>query len=129
MTLETLIARWAAVTWIAFGLSHALQPAAWKAMVLPLRERAHGGLLIATFNFPLGVVIVLGHNVWVWDIPVIVTLVGWLTTIKSGLYLVIPSGHLRVMPTAERLERGFRIVGVVLIGLGVVVGYDAFFRQ
>src|SRR5687767_2862235 len=111
MSIETLIARWVAITWIAFGLSHVLHPAAWTAMVLPLRERAYGGLLIATFNFPIGLAIVLGHNVWVWDIPVLVTLVGWLTTAKSAVYLVIPRGHLRVMPTADRLEGGFRVVG------------------
>jgi hypothetical protein len=45
-------------------------------MVLPLRERVHGGLLIASFNFPFGVLIIVAHSVWVWDIPVIVTLAG-----------------------------------------------------
>ena len=129
MELETLIARWFAVSSIAFGLSHALYPATWAALVLPLRDRPTGGLLIATFNFPLGLVIILGHNVWVWDVPVIVTVAGWLTTIKSTAYLLIPRAHTRIMTAGKKLEDGFRVMGLGMIVLGVVVGWDAFLRR
>ena len=53
-----------------------------------------------------GAAIVLGHNVWVWNIPVLVTLVGWLTMIKSAVYLVIPRGRLHVMPSGWQAAFG-----------------------
>src|SRR5262245_29127222 len=129
MSIETLIARWVAVIWLAFGLSHALQPVKWAALLFPLKERDTGGLLLASFSFPIGLAIILGHNVWVWDLPVIVTLMGWLTTIKCATYLLLPRAHTRVMSVAVRPEAGFRVVGILAILLGAVTAYDAFFRR
>jgi hypothetical protein len=129
MPLETFIARWVAVIWLAFGLSHALYPNRWAALIFPLKERETGGFLIASFNFPLGLIIILGHNVWVWDVPVIITIAGWLTTLKSATYLFYPRGHMLVIPSERRLKRGLRTLGVVMIILGGIVGYDAFLRR
>ena len=73
MSLDTLIARWFAIGWLLFGLSHVLYPAKWVALILPLRARENGGLLLGTFNLRFGLIVILGHNIWVWDLPVIVT--------------------------------------------------------
>jgi hypothetical protein len=129
MPLDVFIARWVSVFWLAFGLSHALHPALWTAMLLPLRERESGGLWLASFNFPIGLAIVLGHNLWVWDLPVIITVAGWMTTLKSAAYLVLPRAHVAVMSAGARLQQGLRIIGIVMIALGLVAGYDAFFRR
>jgi uncharacterized protein YjeT (DUF2065 family) len=134
MSLDLLIARWVALLWLVCGLSHAVAPARWVALLWPLRERDTGGLILAAMSLPVGLVIVLGHNVWVLDVPVIITVAGWLTTIKSVAYLVFPRAHRSVMRSSERLtggrpERGFRIIGVVMMVLGAVTAYDAFFRR
>jgi hypothetical protein len=134
MPLDILIARWVAVCWLVCGVSHALCPAQWVALLWPLRERDTGGFILAAMSLPIGLVIILGHNIWVWDLPVIVTAAGWLTTLKSVVYLVFPRAHMRVMRAGERLtgerrEKGFRIVGSVMIVLGAVTAYDAFFRR
>jgi uncharacterized protein YjeT (DUF2065 family) len=129
MPIETLIARWVAVFWVVIGLSHLLHPTKWVSLLLPLRERDTGGFVLAAMNFPIGLAIVLGHNIWVWDVPVIVTVAGWMTTIKGVIYLLFPRAHMRVMSNTGRVERGMRIVGTVIFLLGIVVGYDAFFRR
>ena len=129
MPLETLIARWVAVLWVLGGLSHLLQPRQWTALLFPLRDMETGGLLLAAFNLPIGVLIVLGHNVWVWDVPVIITVAGWMTTLKSIGYLLFPRSHQKMMSLAVRPETAFRVIGVVIIVLGVITGYDAFFRR
>lgn len=134
MPVETLIARWVAVLWLICGLSHLLFPAKWSELLLPLRDRETGGFILAAMSLPTGLVIVLGHNVWVWDLPVIVTVAGWMTTVKGGIYLLFPPAHMRVMRSGERivgagLENGFRIVGVVMIVLGLLTAYDSFFRR
>src|SRR5437899_1033707 len=104
MPLDTFIARWVAIVWLVFGLSHAMYPATWAALLLPLRERETGGLLLASFNFPVGLVVILGHNVWVWDLAVIVTVAGWMTTLKSATYLLFPRAHMLVMSAGRRPE-------------------------
>lgn len=128
LDLNILIERWFAVGWLVFGLSHLLYPAKWAALFLPLRERETGGLLLGTFNLLLGLFVILGHNVWTWSIPVIVTLAGWIMTLKSIIYLLFPRALARVMPPAERLQIGFRIAGAVAILLGALLAYDSFCR-
>jgi len=127
MDLPTLIARFTSVGMIISGLSHLLNPAGWTALVLPLREREGGGLLLGSLSLPFGLVIVLGHNVWVLGLPLIVTLLGWLTTIKCTIYLLIPWAHRRAMPTGRQMERGFKIAGGLMVLLGALAAYDAFF--
>jgi|SRR6185369_1197447 len=132
MSLEVAIARWVAVFWVVFGLSHVLHARLWTQMLMPLRKKPDGGFWLALISFPLALFIVVGHNVWVWDIPVIVTVAGWATTIKCTMYVFFPRSHTAVMSVGGQVkhpERGFRIVGTVMVVLGLVVGYDAFFRR
>jgi len=124
MPLDTLIERWFAVGWLVFGLSHLLYPAQWAALFLPLRERKTGGFLLALFNLPLGLMVVLGHNVWVWGIPVVVTVAGWVMVLKSVVYLLFPRALFLVMPTEARMTRAFRIAGAVSILLGLLLVYE-----
>ena len=126
MSLETIIARWTALMWIVFGLSHLLHAGRWVALLYPLKERPEGGFVLALLGLPFGLMMILGHNVWVWDIPVIVTIAGWLTTFKSTIYLLFPNAHRRVMAANAHPETGFRVVGAVFFVLGVLVAYDAF---
>ena len=128
MPIETLIERWFAIGFLIFGLSHLLHPAKWAAVFLPLRERETGPLLLALFYLPLGLVVVLGHNVWVWGIPVVVTLAGWGMILKSVVYLLLPRALSRVMPTGNRMERAFRIGGALGMVLGALLIYDWFLR-
>ncbi|MBI4325320.1 MAG: hypothetical protein HY674_08665 [Chloroflexi bacterium] len=129
MPLDLLIERWFAIGWLVFGLSHLLYPGKWAALFLPLRERDTGGLLLATFNLPLGLAVVLAHNVWVWGLPLIVTLAGWVMIVKSLFYLFFPRALFVAMPAGQRMERGFRIAGVVEILLGALLVYDSFYRR
>jgi hypothetical protein len=47
--------------------------------------------------------------------------------VESVVYLLFPRALAVAMP--DRMARAFRIVGVVAITLGIVVGYDSFFRN
>jgi uncharacterized protein YjeT (DUF2065 family) len=129
MPLDLLIERWFAIGFLAFGLSHLLYPAKWAALFLPLRERETSGLLLALFYLPLGLVVVLGHNVWVWGIPLVATLAGWVMVLKSVVYLLFPCAPSRLMPTGARMERAFRIAGAVSILLGALLIYGSFYRR
>ena len=129
MSLDILIARWFAIGWLVFGLSHVLYPDKWAALVLPLRAHKNGGLMLGTFNLLLGLMVALGHNVWVWGPPVIVTLAGWLMTLKGAMYLLLPGSHALVMPEGKRMERGFRVAGIVAMVLGALLTYDSFYRR
>lgn len=129
MPIDILIARWFGIFWMIAGVSHVLYPAKWASLFLPLRDRDTGGFILAGMSLPIGLVIIVGHNIWVWDIAVIVTVAGWMTTLKSVIYLLFPRAHTRVMSSSVRIEPGIRIVGGAMIFLGALVAYDVFFRR
>ena len=127
--LDLLIERWFAIGFLVFGISHLLYPGKWAALFLPLRERDTGGLLVATFTLPLGLIIVLAHNIWVWGLPVIVTLLGYGMILKSLFYLFFPRALFPLMASGRRMRRGFTIAGVAMILLGALLLYDSFYRR
>lgn len=128
LPIDTLIERWFAIGLLIFGLSHLLYPAAWAALFLPLRERETGGFLLAMFNLPLGLVVVLGHNIWAWDLAVVVTTAGWVMTLKSVVYLLFPRALPRVLPGEDRMPGAFRGAGAVGAALGLLLIYNSFFQ-
>ena len=57
--------------------------------------------IVASVFLSGGLAIVWIHNEWVFDFPVIVTLIGWVWTIKCFLWLVIPGTLRKVLKTLQ----------------------------
>lgn len=115
-----LIERFVTILILAAGLSHAIQPARWAALFRDLLPKQYAALYIGTLTLPLGLLIVLTHNVWIVDWAVIVTIMGWGWTTKSCLYLVMPAtlDRFRETATGPRAERTFRVAGGFAAALG-----------
>ena len=78
---------------------------------------------------PWGLAVIWIHNEWIFDFPVIVTLIGWVWTIKCFLWLTIP-GFLRkvLKPLRPVLKnhwflRGYGVFIAVLGGL-IILSYS-----
>lgn len=73
-----------------------------------------------------GLLVVLGHNVWVWDWTLLITLLGWATLIKGAVMLLFPQASMAI----SRFYQGKSglVVGAGLIGLviGLVLSYYGF---
>jgi hypothetical protein len=87
-----------------------------------------GALLVLGFVvLGLGIAMVLGHNVWsVGVLPVVVTIVGWLTLFK-GLFLTLltPAGAAAYL-SAVHYEQLFYIYAGVTLALGAYLTYGGF---
>ena len=57
--------------------------------------------IVASVFLSGGLAIVWIHNEWVFDFPVIVTLIGWVWTIKCFLWLIIPGTLRKVLKTLQ----------------------------
>ena len=126
MTLADFIAKAYAFALVLYGLSHLFHPARWAALFLGLRDRPEGGLLIGLLTLPLGLLMVVGHNIWVLDLPVLITVAGWMMLIKATVYVLAPQTFLKASPAShEVFVRGFRKIGVVMTLLGAVLLVDA----
>ena len=108
------------------GLSHATRAGLWARAFHALGRTGVAPLVIGTFTLPMGLALVIGHNVWVLDWPVIVTLFGWAMTVKASLYLLFPATFERHLPHPDRLERDtrrFRAVGWAMTALGLLLAW------
>jgi len=118
-----------ALGFLIIGLSHVLHGKRWAAFFEPLFRNSGGPFVIAMFTLPLGLLIVVTHNVWTMNLSVLVTLYGWASLVKGSLYFLCPALPERVVTEKIRSPRHFAVAGSVLMILGLLMVYDGFFAK
>jgi hypothetical protein len=128
ISIPTLIARFFSVSLFLVGLSHVIQPRLWRDFFLKIKGTGVAGLIIAMYTLPQGLLIVLGHNIWVLDIPVIITICGWGMTIKSILYALLPNRAEAVIPEGPNAHLKYARGGALMIPVSLLLIWHSFFR-
>jgi hypothetical protein len=84
-------------------------------------------LFVEVLALIAGLAMVLGHNVWSGGaLPVVVTLVGWLMTIRGAALLALPQDtKLRIFEALRYEERFYIFMAVTLI-LGIYLTVASF---
>lgn len=123
-----LLERAFAVAFIIIALSHILQPRAWVAFFAALARSGNAAFAIGMPTLAMGLVVVVWHNVWVWDVPVILTVYGWASVLKGSLYLLCPSLPDRMIKGPGSHPRGYVVGGVLLLALGGALFWRAYLR-
>jgi hypothetical protein len=122
--LETALA----ISFVIVGLSHTLNGRRWAAFFEPLFQNEGGPFFIAMFTLPIGLLIVCTHNIWAWDLRVLVTIYGWGSMFKGTLYFLAPQVPLRAISRKIRSPRHFAIAGSVMTIWGLLMAYDVWSR-
>jgi uncharacterized membrane protein len=92
-----------------------------------LRSRALiylSGLLTMT----AGLALILTHNVWRADWPVIITILGWLAAIGGAVRIIAPQGTERVGRQMLKYKHGLTIAGAVWLAVGAVLCLFGYLR-
>ncbi|MCC2111779.1 MAG: hypothetical protein KDJ16_07085 [Hyphomicrobiales bacterium] len=108
---------------VVMGLSVLVEP---KRMQRIGREFLASDALIylsGVLTLPAGLAIVLTHNHWVADWPVIITIFGWVA-ILAGISRMCFSGLIRTIGS-QMIEktRYFAVQGAAMVLLGLVLAY------
>lgn len=82
---------------------------------------------LASLLLPVGLVIIFTHNDWTLHESIIVTLVGWILTIKTSLWILVPK-YMRDIAKKKIWQKTtfLRGVGASYCILGVVIMYPYF---
>jgi hypothetical protein len=76
-----------------------------------------------------GLAIVIGHNVWNGAAATIVTLFGWLMTIKGAALLLVPAAGWTAMLSALHYPSHSGVYTVIPVAAGAYLTYAGFFRS
>lgn len=113
--IERIIATFLIIT----GLSYLLQSFVWKDLIKELLTKQTWLIFWSLLFLPWGLIVVFVHNLWVANWTVMITILGWLITIKCVLYLLVPGWANFVKNWSDEfLQRYIKIAGVVETILG-----------
>ena len=101
-----------------------------QATIETIRAMVHNApvlYVVGVFALAAGLAMVLGHNVWKGGVlPVVVTLVGWLSLIKGLLILFLPVELAGGSFLAGHYEQRFYLNAAIAIIVGAYLTYGGF---
>ncbi len=78
------------------------------------------------FNLLLGLFLISGHNMWVKDWPVIITIIAWAMILKGVCLLLFPDSSQK-MAAAMASGSQYTLSGLVMLVLGGYLCYVSWF--
>lgn len=123
MDTSILLARLIGPLFLVIGVGIFINLEHYRRLVVDFGASPLSIYMAGTTALLLGLLIVLYHNVWAWNWPVIITILGWLTLLKGAVRIVFPK---LVAERAERYGRNTNIMmttAIVVLVLGAVLTY------
>lgn len=112
---------------IITGLSYLFQSAVWRDLIEKLLPNKSWLMMWSLLFLPWGLIIVFGHNLWVANWTVLITILGWLITVKCVLYLLFPDWANFVKRWSDDfLQRYIQIAGALETLLGGAILFLTF---
>ncbi len=90
MELSIFLSQVIGVYLVIIGLICLLRRKTMIAAVADMASNRAVIYLVAILELLAGLGLVISHNVWVWDITVVITIVGWVMLIEAVAYLLLP---------------------------------------
>ncbi len=110
------------------GLSLLLYTGQWKK-VMDGFEKSHFAMLpMAVFAIVVGLIVINMHNVWEWNLYVVITLTGWIAFLKGAFYFLAPGSWIKAAMKCKiaRAEGALYFCGALFVVVGVLLTYNAY---
>jgi hypothetical protein len=128
MPTSVFLAKLLGPFFVVVSLSMLINAAAFRGIVKEFLKSPALIFLSGLLAFPVGLAIVLTHNVWVANWPVLITLLGWLSVIGGVVRMAAPE---RVISTGKKIaaNKNFPAVGgAIWLAIGAALCFFGYFR-
>jgi uncharacterized protein YjeT (DUF2065 family) len=105
-----------------------LNAAGYRAMAQEFLRNPALIYLAGILTMAAGLAIVLNHNVWVANWPVLITILGWLGVIGGAARIALPEQTRKIGDTMLRNEMALKIGGGVWLAIGAILCFFGYFR-
>ncbi|MBL7478436.1 hypothetical protein [Legionella bononiensis] len=98
----------------------------YQEMLTHLKVGSATIVVAATIGLIIGILMVLVHNIWIWESDVLITLIAWLLVIKSVMWLAFPECMVKY---TEKVYSGwgYYLVAIIAAIIGIVLLAHGFF--
>jgi len=108
---------------IVVGLGMLANGPAYRTIMNELLDSAPLVYLSGVLAFLGGLAIVLTHNVWVLDWPLIITLTGWLGLLRGAVRIVLPQQSMAIAANLVARDEIFIGSAIAALVLGAILGF------
>ena len=124
MTISLFLGRFFGIYLIIIGFFYLCRRDQLQRIAEQIFEQEALRLLSAVMSLMIGLLIVIGHNVWEWSWPLTITLLGYLTLLKGLTRLFVPPNKFFL-----KLIQGDNpiYIGMLCLILGFFLTYESFF--
>jgi hypothetical protein len=127
MALSIFLGRVLGLYLIIVGFFYLFRRALIQKIAVQIFENEAFIIITAIISLIIGLLIVVGHNVWEWKWTLIVTLLGYLSLIKGLTRLFIPSRTDKKMIMKALAKNNPIYIGLFCLIIGFLLTYEGFF--
>jgi len=109
--------------YIVFGLSLVLYAPMWVKVVKDMEKNHYIMLPMMMFSLILGLALVQMHNIWEWNLWVVITITAWGALIKGVFYLLAPGSVIKATLKTFNCTCWYYPAGIVMLVLGAAMSY------
>ena len=111
---------------IVMGASVVLQSQFWIEYAKRLITDPSHIVPLAFMTLLFGLVVLFFHSEWTKSAKSLVTLMGWIMTVKGSLLFLLPKQMVKIYPVQLISPRFLKVEGTLMVVLGVVIVLFAF---
>ncbi len=127
MGASVFIAKIFGLCYLVIGVSLIINRQTFKQLLGDFSKNTVMVYCSGIFALLVGIVIVLTHNIWVANWPVIITIIGWIALIKGVWLLIFPNSIHYFMRAYQKNEKLLVAHSIAVLVFGIVLTYFGFF--
>jgi hypothetical protein len=124
MALSILVAKMVALIYLAAGVAALCGTINFKKLMDDLNKSSGLVFVSGVFTLIAGMALVQFHNNWVKNWTVLVTIIAWACLIKGIMLIAYP----KYLSNFKLVYKNTKLMGLLLLVLGLVFGYFGFIR-
>ena len=113
--------------WVIVGLSYLLYAKKWQEVAKGWVKDHYTIIPLMIMVTVLGLIVVRMHNVWEWNVWLLVTIAGWGMLLKGALFILLPGSVFKSTMKMFNEEWVFYLAGLIAVIAGGALSYYVYF--